>query len=199
MLTTVERVLALTHIDLLEGLGPRHLIGLARVAREIEIWKGQVLYEETSPADALYVLVEGRVRLSSGERVLSEIAPGEAFGSWALVDDSAREQKAECIEDGVALALDREDFYEVAGGDIAILRELLRVLARRLRVLTADRPEEQRVEGEGAEEREPAAALEAEPAVPAGESARRSGAEIEAAVLDKDAQPAREAGTRKRV
>jgi CRP-like cAMP-binding protein len=88
------------------------------------------------------------------------VGPGEAFGTWALVDDSRRGDRAECIEDGVALALQRDDFYERAAMDTMLLKEFVRVLAKRLRSLVADRPEEARVEGEGVEP--PEARVEAE-------------------------------------
>ena len=151
MLTPVERVLILKGADLLKDVGPRHLLGLANVAREIEISKGDTLYEEDDPADALYMVVEGRVRLSTGGRSTSEVGPGEAFGTWALVDDSRRGHRAECIEDGLALALQREDFYDCAAGDLTLLQEVVRVLANRLRSLVSDRPDEARVENEGIE------------------------------------------------
>lgn len=148
MLTAVERVLILQNIDLLREVGPRHLLGLTDVAREVAIWNGQTIYQETDPADALYVVVEGRVRLTAGDAV-AEVGPGEAFGTWALVDDAERGQRAECIEDGLVLALNRDEFYDVAADDLTLLMELLRVLAKRLRSLVAQRPEEARVEGEG--------------------------------------------------
>src|SRR6476646_10847825 len=111
------------------------------------------------------MMVEGRVRLSSGERTISEVGPGEAFGTWALVDDSARGQRAECIEDGLALALHRDAFYDVAAGDLTLLQEVVRALARRLRALVSERPEEARVEGEGVEKPEAMAVTEATVAV----------------------------------
>jgi hypothetical protein len=40
MLTTVERVLILKSADLLRDLGPRRLLKLADVAREVELSKG---------------------------------------------------------------------------------------------------------------------------------------------------------------
>ena len=176
MLTPVERVLILKGADLLKGVGPRHLLGLAELAREIEISKGDVLYEEDDPADALYMVVEGRVRLSTGGRTTSEVGPGEAFGTWALVDDSRRGHRAECTEDGLALALQREDFYDMAAGDLTLLQEVVRVLAKRLRSLVTDRPEEARVEGEGIEQ--PEAQVEAEAVI-----APTAGAALEAAAL----------------
>jgi CRP-like cAMP-binding protein len=184
VLTPVERVLILKGADLLKDVGPRHLLGLADVAREIEISKGETLYDEEDPADALYMVVEGRVRLSSkGERTTSEVGPGEAFGTWALVDDSRRGHRAECIEDGLALALRREDFYDQAAGDLTLLQEVVRVLAKRLRAMVADRPEEARVEDEGIEKPPQAQAAENAPAAPT------SGSALEAAVLGQTEGP----------
>ncbi len=161
MLTPVERVLILKGADLLKDVGPRHLQGLAGVARELEIATGDVIYQEEDPADALYMVVEGKVRLSAGDKVISEVGPGEAFGTWALVDDSARGQRAECLEDGLALALHRDEFYDVAAGDLTLLQEVVRAMAKRLRALVAERPEEARVEGEGVEKPEAMAKPEA--------------------------------------
>lgn len=154
MLTAVERVLILKGADLLHDVGPRRLLELAEVAREVEISKGDTIYREEDAADALYMMVEGRVRLSAGEQAIAEVGPGESFGTWALVDDSERGQRAECIEDGLALAVHRDEFYDVAAGDRRLLQEVVRALARRLRELVTERPEEARVEGEGVEKPE---------------------------------------------
>jgi hypothetical protein len=159
MLTPVERVLILRSADLLRDVGPRHLLGLAEAAREIELSAGQSIYKEDDLADALYIVVEGRVRLSAGEQAISEVGPGEAFGTWALVDDSKRGQRAECVDAGLALALHRDEFYDVAAGDLTLLQEVVRALARRLRALVSELPHEARVEGEGIEK--PVALVEA--------------------------------------
>jgi hypothetical protein len=192
MLTPVERVLILKGADLLKDVGPRHLLGLAEAAREIAIAKGEILYEENEPADALYMVVEGRVRLSTGGRMTSEVGPGEAFGTWALVDDSSRGHRAECIEDGLALALQRDDFYERAAGDLTLLQEVVRVLAKRLRSLVSDRPEEARVEAEGIEkppEPAPSDEPDAATAPPAEPAAATPGAALEAAALGQTDTP----------
>jgi len=184
MLTAVERVLILRGADLLKDLGPRHLLRLAEVVREVEVEGGETLYVETDPADALYLVVEGRVRLAEHGRTMSEVGPGEAFGTWALVDDSERGHRAECAEDGIVLALPRSEFYEVASGDLALLQELLRVLSKRLRALAADRPPEQsRVEGEGIERPEAVVEAEAEADKAEPVAAATPGAALEAAAL----------------
>jgi CRP-like cAMP-binding protein len=163
-MTIVERVLTLKQIDLLEGAGPRHLLGLAELVREVEMRAGQAIYGDADLADAIYVVFTGRVRLLAGGKELSTVGPGQAFGTWALVDDSERGQSAECVEDGVLVALGREEFYEFAAGDPALLSGIIHLLARRLKTLVAERPEEARVEVEGtAAEAEPAKDLESKP------------------------------------
>jgi CRP-like cAMP-binding protein len=185
MLTTVERVLILKSADLLRDVGPRRLVKLADVAREVELSKGGVIYLEEDAADALYMMVEGRVRLSAGERAISEVGPGEAFGTWALVDNSERGQKAECIEDGLALAVHRDEFYDVAAGDLRLLQEVVRALARRLRTLVAERPEEARVEREGAEKPVTPVKTETLDSGAATDAAPSQGAALSDAVLGK--------------
>ena len=150
-MTTVEKVLTLKQIDLLETAGPRHLLALADLVREVDMSAGQTIYGESDLADAIYVVHQGRVRLLAGAKELSTVGPGEAFGTWALVDDSERGQRAECAEDGLLVALGREDFYDFAASDPTVLQGIIRVLARRLVTLVAERPEEARIEGEGTE------------------------------------------------
>ena len=194
MLTAVERVLILKGVDLLKDVGPRHLLGLANVAREVEIFEGDAIYEETDAADALYIVVEGRVQLSTEGRTMSEVGPGEAFGTWSLVDDSARGHRAACVDSGRALALNRDDFYDLAATDLTLLTELVRVLAKRLRALAAERPpEEARVEGEGMEK--PEALVEEDAAAQAPEAVPpTAGSALAAAALGKPA-PAAPDGT----
>lgn len=199
MLTPVERVLILKGADILRGVGPRHLLDLAEVAREIEASAGDTIFREEDPADVLYMVVEGRVRLSAGARTISEVGPGEAFGTWALVDDSGRGQRAECVEDSLLLALHREDFYDVAAGDLSLLQELVRALAKRLRALVSERPEEARVEGEGVEKPEALAEADAlaaadvtegAPDAAADGSPRTAGATLASAALGQTPPPA---------
>ena len=187
MLTPVERVLILKCADLLKNVGPRHLRGLAAVAREVEISKGDTIFQEEDPSDAVYMVVEGRVRLSTPAGAVSEVGPGEAFGTWALVDDAARGRRAECTEDGVVLALHRDEFYDVAAGDLTLLQEVVRSLARRMRALVSDRPGEARVELEGVEKPEalpqPETEESASPAPPDAGPPAAGGASLAAAAL----------------
>lgn len=190
MLTAVERVIVLRHADLLKDVGPRHLLALAELAHEIEMAGGDTLYGEDDPSDVLYLVVEGRVRLSAAGRTISEVGANESFGTWALVDDSGRGQQAVCVEDGLLLALHRDEFYDVAAADLTVLIQVVRALARRLRELVAQRPEEARVESEGVEKAEPAPAGETVARVTLAEPPPTAGAVLTSAALGQPAPAA---------
>ena len=64
--------------------------------------------------------------------------------------------------------LSRDEFYDVAAGDLTLLREVVRALAKRLRTLVSERPQEARIEGEGVEK--PEALDEAKSSAPAPEA-----------------------------
>jgi hypothetical protein len=192
VLTPVERVLVLKGVDLLRSVGPRHLLALANVAREIELEPDQVIYTEEDRADALYIVVEGTVRLSTNGTTTSEVEPGEAFGTWALVDDSARGHRAVSAREGRALVVQRDDFYDLASGDLTLLTELVRVLAKRLRELAAAAPPgEARVEGEGVENPGAEAARDerAEAGAEGDTKPPHAGAALSAAALGRSAPP----------
>jgi CRP-like cAMP-binding protein len=98
------------------------------------------IYKEEDPADALYMVVEGRVppierrsrALGSGSRrSVRDLGPGRRLRARAARRGA---------RDGLALALHRDQFYDVAAGDLMLLQQVVRALAKRLRALVSERP-----------------------------------------------------------
>jgi hypothetical protein len=79
----------------------------------------------------------------------------------------------------------RDEFYDVAAGDLRLLQEVVRALARRLRALVSERPEEARVEGEGIEKPEAQVKTGTLQADAANAAAHSEGVALSAAVLGK--------------
>ena len=87
---------------------------------------GEIVFEEGSPADALFVVVQGRIEIvrtiSSGEVKLSEVGPNGVFGEMGLLGESGvRAATARAIEPSVLLA--------VQGDPVTMLRDLGEVQA----------------------------------------------------------------------
>ncbi len=135
MLTVVEKVIFLQKVDIFGKIGTEQLAYLAAIAREITTPKGGKIYGEGDPSDALYLVLEGSVRLQRDNREIASAAAGEAFGTWALFDEDPRVVTAVAAEDTRLLRIDRDEFVELLADHVQITQGILRTVAGRLRGL----------------------------------------------------------------
>jgi CRP-like cAMP-binding protein len=139
MASTAE---ALSKIELFRGLHPAGLERVATIATEEAHGAGAVLFREGEHGDKLYVILEGKVRISRqvagmGEEALAVLAAGSAFGEMALIDDVPRSADAIVHERCRLLVISKEAMQDLLfiHKDLAyeILWNIVRVLSRRLR------------------------------------------------------------------
>lgn len=134
-LTIIERALKLQSVDVLQRASTEDLTYVAQIAREEEHDAGVAIYSEGDAPDALFVVVEGSVRLHRGELEIAVLEAGEAFGSWALVDEAPRVASATTVAQTTLLKVDREDFVELLGDRVDIVQAVFKAMVERLRVL----------------------------------------------------------------
>ncbi|MBD3217521.1 MAG: cyclic nucleotide-binding domain-containing protein [candidate division Zixibacteria bacterium] len=135
MLSIVEKVIMLQNIDVFSEVPTRHLASLAAIAEEVEHIKGDVIYKEHDPSDALYLVLEGKVRLHRGEQEISVAEKNDAFGTWALFDEEPRVVTATSAEDCRLLRVDREDFIDLLADHVQIAQGVIKTVVKRLRSL----------------------------------------------------------------
>jgi CRP/FNR family cyclic AMP-dependent transcriptional regulator len=125
---------------LLAGVSAEDVNRLVAVAQRRHFRRGQVVFHENDPADALHLVAHGhfavRVTIPTGEAVLlAVIGPGDAFGELALVSDSRRGATVQAFSDGETLALHREAFEALRRARPQVDRSLAVILAERSRRL----------------------------------------------------------------
>lgn len=135
MLTPLEKVLLLQHIEMFSNLPTDQLAALAEISREVSLLAGDKVYRELDAPDGLYLVLEGSVRLSQGERTVSVAGPQVSFGVWALFDDEPRVLSAEAIEDTRLLRIERDDFNDLLADEVRIAQGIIRTVAGKLREL----------------------------------------------------------------
>lgn len=134
-LTTIERALKLQSVDVLQRASTEDLTYVAQIATEEQHEAGVAIYAEGDAPDALFVVVEGSVRLHRGDLEIAVLEAGEAFGSWALVDEAPRVASATTVTQTTLLKVDREDFVELLGDRVDIVQAVFKAMVERLRVL----------------------------------------------------------------
>src|SRR5262249_47345160 len=118
--------------------GGREVGGGGGGLQEVRFAKGEALFVRGDPGNCLYLVVEGRVRLSiatGGGRELSfrHAAPGDLFGEIAALDGGARTADATALTPVVACSLDRASLRQLLSSQSSIADKFVEFLCRRLR------------------------------------------------------------------
>lgn len=80
--------------------------------------EGQVVFREGDPADAFYILVKGRIKLTLGEKsreVYVAYQPGEIIGWSSLIGRDTLSATARCLEPTILSKVDRRRFLDILG------------------------------------------------------------------------------------
>ncbi len=118
---------------------PEVLRTIAAAGREQHLIRGDVLFREGDVADALYVVLRGRLAIAIAnpidhrETVVSLMEPGELFGEMAMLDEGTRSAMARALEPSAVLAIPFEPVLAAFRSDPSILWGVTRLLAQRLR------------------------------------------------------------------
>ncbi len=133
---------ALANMNLFRGLVPEALERIAAIASQETFAINQFVFREGEVGDKLYLILEGKVRISRqlsgmGEEALAILGPGEAFGEMSLIDDTPRSADARVHEAVKVLVITREAFEDLLfiHKDLAfeILWNFIKTLSGRLR------------------------------------------------------------------
>jgi CRP-like cAMP-binding protein len=135
MLSTIEKVILLQKIDEFAEVPTAQLAQLATITVEVSKLKGDVIFKENDPPDALYIALEGRVALTRGDQEISVVEKDGAFGISALFDEEPRMVTATALEDCSLLTLDREEFFDLLSDHLQIVRGIIKAIVKRLREL----------------------------------------------------------------
>ena len=133
MLSTVEKVLFLKSIDLFSQIPGEDLAQVALIATEEARENGEEIFAEGEAGDALYLVLDGKVRVHRGDRQIAELGERECFGEMAILDASPRSATVTAVKDTNLLKISREDFQEIMAEKPEIALGIIKVLSHRLR------------------------------------------------------------------
>jgi signal transduction histidine kinase len=124
-------------LPLFASLEEQDLDTLTRLAEPRAIKTGDLLMEQGSPGDALYVVLDGQFEVTkrSGKHdvVLGLRGSGEMLGEMSLMEEAPRMASVRAIRDSRVLALSRSAFYQLLSSNPSAVRAILRTLLSRQR------------------------------------------------------------------
>ena len=126
---------------LFERAGDSALEDIARQLRRRRFRRGQTIFHQGDPGDALHIVSSGAVKivlpsLDGEEAIIATLRSGDFFGELALLDGAPRSATAVALEASETWTLQRELFLALLDSDKALRESLLAGLARELRRIT---------------------------------------------------------------
>lgn len=131
------RLYVLARAPYFRGLSEAELDRVDRRMHTRTVLAGDAIYRAGDAADALFVVAEGRVKVSQvtadgAETVTDILVPGELFGAMSSLGQAYHEQTAEALVDSCVLRIGQEDFRAVLAADARIAVRVLDDVAARL-------------------------------------------------------------------
>jgi CRP/FNR family transcriptional regulator/CRP/FNR family cyclic AMP-dependent transcriptional regulator len=134
----MDLLASLRSIPLFSQVSDGDLGSLANLLIERRVPRGKTIVEEDLPGDYMYVIRQGRVKVTklSGdgrEKILEFLGEGDFFGEMSLLDSAPRSASVKALSETRILALSRKDFLDALRRSPDLAMAVIQELTRRLR------------------------------------------------------------------
>jgi hypothetical protein len=137
VLSPVERAMLLRAVPLFEGMTTRQLMNVAEVVEQEDHPQGSVIAREGDFSDCMYIIVEGTVAITTGDKLLTQLGANDFFGEISIFEGGYRTANVVTRDEGVALLrLSRDDLLSLMEELPGIAICICQTLSRRVRSLT---------------------------------------------------------------
>ena len=147
--TSLERivekypVVLLTMAKRLTSLLPRLILHIDFALEWVQVNAGEVIHHQTDESDAIYIVLNGRLRAihenSDGVmRVIGEYGQGESVGELEVMTESARPATLHAIRDTELAKIPQSLFNSLALEHPGITIKISKIIAQRMRALIED-------------------------------------------------------------
>ncbi|GAB7347170.1 hypothetical protein MBLNU459_g3285t2 [Dothideomycetes sp. NU459] len=136
-------VVLLTLAKRLTNLLPRLILHIDFALEWVQINAGQVIYQQKDESDAIYIVLNGRLRaIQDGEdgkmRVIGEYGQGDSVGELEVLTESARPGTLLAIRDTELAKFPKTLFNSLALEHPGITIKISKIIASRMRALVED-------------------------------------------------------------
>jgi len=111
---------------------------LEKIAASIEVFNlesGHRLIEKGEQGSAMYIIVDGKVKVHDEEHLFSYLSGGDCFGEYTLIDEKHRSASVTILEKTTLFRLSIDVFQELISKNSVFIQGVLEVLVDRLRNL----------------------------------------------------------------
>lgn len=127
-----ERIGYLKGLDLFSAFSQEQLHGFAAKIVEVTYAAGELLFQEGDIGDALFILLEGELKVFKENRLITVIRPVDYVGEMAVIEDKPRSATVLAAADCLLMRITAEQFQAVVRQPASMLI-MMKVLSQRIR------------------------------------------------------------------
>jgi len=125
---------ALGSVPLFSAFSKRQLRMIAESGREYKYKPGYRLVEKGTTGDRFYLVLDGKVEIRRGDRVLATLSKGQFFGELSLMDEQPWAADVFAVQTTHCLTLSKRVFSALTRRHPELVRIILKEVVQRLRV-----------------------------------------------------------------
>ena len=123
---------ALARVPLFAGLGKRELRRVGELTDILDLPAGRVLMRQGEWGREMMVVLEGRLKVERGGRVVDEVGPGGVVGEMALLAEGPRNATVTLLTDSKLLVVANREFHALMDELPSVRSQVYEGLAQRL-------------------------------------------------------------------
>lgn len=131
--TRPNKIALLQRVPLFEGLSPRQLGQVARLADEVEVPAGRRLASTGAVGREMFIIVNGEASVRTRQKRAIRLGPGDFVGEMSLLDGGLRSADVEAATPMRLLVVSSRDFWSLLDAAPSLSRKIMQTLSRRLR------------------------------------------------------------------
>jgi CRP/FNR family transcriptional regulator, dissimilatory nitrate respiration regulator len=133
----------LANLPMFREMSPDEIERIARGTVQLNLPRGQMLFQKGDPCSGIHVVIFGQVKLAftspqGSEKVVEIIGPGQSFGEALMFMDKAYILFAQALADSLLLHISKRTVFEELERDPKFARKMIAGLSRRLHGLISD-------------------------------------------------------------
>jgi CRP-like cAMP-binding protein len=135
---TIKLEKVLGYVPLFRGLSNRQLKHLAGLFEVADYMPDAAIVREGTKGDAFYVVITGRAKVTSNNRFIARLVPGDHFGEIAALDGGERSATVTSETPMTLGVMSRTALLKALRDDPELARQLMAELARMFRRASKD-------------------------------------------------------------
>ncbi len=134
---TLEKILILKSITFFKQTPDELLLQIVESAiKEKTFSPGELILQKGDVGTAMYIIVNGRVKIHNDDIFINELGEREIFGELAALSFGTRVSSVSAITDCLLLKISSAALYDVMNLDIGLAKGIIKALCERTRSMS---------------------------------------------------------------